>query len=82
MRENAAPIVSSTKAKLDPSIDKKALRTKELTTKYNIIRSLPSSLAVQLRLNYVPPPVVEEVAPVVVAPVVDPKAAKAPAKKK
>jgi len=82
MRENAAPIVSSTKAKLDPSIDKKALRKKELITKYSIIRSLPSSIAVQLRLNYVPPPVVEEVAPVVAAPVIDPKAAKAPAKKK
>jgi len=82
MRDNAASMISSTKAKLDPTIDKKALRTKELITKYNIIRSLPSSISVQLRLNYVPPPVVEEVAPVVAAPVIDPKLAKAPAKKK
>lgn len=46
MREIAQPSVSSTKAKLDPTIDKKALRTKELISKYNIIRSLPISVAV------------------------------------
>lgn len=46
MRQAAAPSVSSTKAKLDPTIDKKVLRTKELVAKYNIIRSLPSSVAV------------------------------------
>jgi hypothetical protein len=81
MRQTAAPSsVSSTKAKLDPTIDKKALRTKELISKYSIIRSLPSSVAVQLRLNYVPPPVVEVVEPVVVAPVAT--QGKAPAKKK
>ena len=80
MRQTAAPLVSSTKAKLDPTIDKKAQRTKELISKYNIIRSLPSSVAVQLRLNYVPPPVVEVVEPAVVAPPVT--QGKAPAKKK
>jgi hypothetical protein len=54
-----APTVSRTKAKLDPTIDKKALKRKELTTNYNIIRAITQSVAVQVRLNYVIPPVVE-----------------------
>jgi hypothetical protein len=71
MREIAVPTIKKA-AKVDPTVDKKALRLSNLTRDYEIIRGKPITCATQVRLNYVEPPApVEEERPISAKP--DPK---------